>query len=737
MNRSNPNYDAPLPWQLRPDLILARAESSNADAWVLKDPLRLLYFRVEQAELLFLKRLNGRRSLAQLKQELDVEFTNLEFSFQNLQSFLMAAVQNGLVSATVPGWGLRLATLASRRSAFRPLQRLMSLMTFRLRGIDPTRLLSLMDGCLGWAFSQRIFAIVILLLLTSASCVAARWDILQKELPGISSLLTPANLPVLMAAVIGVKLLHELGHGLTCRHFGGECHELGILCVGLMPLLYCDVSDSWLQQDRRKRMAVAAAGILTELILASVCGILWTFSRVGFLHTFCLNVMIVCSINTLLVNGNPLLKFDGYFVLSDLVGIPNLAAESRVIAAGVFDRIVLGRPFTIRSHRSLGIQSLMAIYGTFSWAYRSIMLVGLLWLMHQTFESWNVAFLSFPLLFSFAVTVSLSVYQTLRNRISLFATGDAPGSFRAMVGLLVSIGAGLALLLWPFRYSMDVPFVIEPGDSLPVFAPDDGLMEARAHYGDQLTAGAPIATLTNAELKFATTRNEGELKQSRVRLANLAVQRATVAEAAQAIPATEKAIESQQLRLAVQQSRLQALQVTSPQNGILYPPRNLVPMIRSAHQPRSWSNWPLEKFNHQVWVSRQTLLGWVGTRENFRATAVVPQTMVDLIAEGAAVRLQFHSAPGEEAIGTVQSRQTLPVETIPRELAKRGLVNTSINDPNKPAETSFAVSIANAANSDGFPAPLYSTGTARIECPPRSFAWRIWRYLCYTFTFSK
>jgi putative peptide zinc metalloprotease protein len=737
MNRSNPDYEVPLPWQLRPDLILARAESSNADAWVLKDPLRLLYFRVEQAELLFLKQLNGRRSLAQLKDQLDLEFTSQEFSLQNLQSFLMSAVHNGLVSATVPGWGLRLASLASRRSAFRPLQRLMSLMTFRLRGIDPTRLLNILNRCLGWAFTQRIFVLVILLLLTAASCVAARWEILQKELPGISTLLTPVNLPVLMAAVIGVKLLHELGHGLTCRHFGGECHELGVLCVGLIPLLYCDVSDSWLQQDRRKRMAVAAAGILTELILASVGGILWTFSRAGFLHTFCLNVMIVCSINTLLVNGNPLLKFDGYFVLSDLVGIPNLAAESRALAAGVFDRIVLGRPFTARSHRSLITQWLMAIYGTFSWGYRSIMLVGLLWLMHQTFESWNVAFLSFPLLLSFAVTISLSVFQALRNRISLFSADDPTRSFRAMAGLVISVSAGLGLLLWPFRYSMDVPFVIEPGDSLPIFAPDDGLLEAQSQYGDRLSTGTPIATLTNSELEFAASRHEGELRQSRVRLANLAVQRATVAEAAQAIPATEKAIESQQLRFAVQQSRLHALQVTSQGNGILYPPRNLVSMTRSAHQPRSWTDWPLEKINHQVWVNRQTLLGWLGSPEDFRATAVIPQTMVDLIAEGAAVRLQFHSAPGQESIGTVQTRQMLPVETIPRELAKRGLVGASVNDPGKPAETSFAVSIANAAGIDGFPAPLYSTGTARIECPPRSFAWRIWRYLCYTFTFSK
>lgn len=82
--------------------------------------------------------------------------------------------------------------------------------------------------------------------------VLARRGQLESELPGLSSLFTATNLPLLLLSVLFVKLLHELGHGLTCRHYGGECHELGVLIVGFMPLLYCDVSDSWLQQDRQK-----------------------------------------------------------------------------------------------------------------------------------------------------------------------------------------------------------------------------------------------------------------------------------------------------------------------------------------------------------------------------------------------------------------------------------------------------------------------------------------------------
>jgi putative chromate ion transporter len=117
----------------------------------------------------------------------------------------------------------------------------------------------------------------------AALMVIASRSQLERELPGIAGLFTATNLPVLALSVLFVKILHELGHGLTCRHFGGECHELGVLFVGFMPLLYCDVSDSWLQQDSRKRMLVSAAGIAGAA--ASTSFNLWTlwlfFLKVG------------------------------------------------------------------------------------------------------------------------------------------------------------------------------------------------------------------------------------------------------------------------------------------------------------------------------------------------------------------------------------------------------------------------------------------------------------------------
>ena len=96
-----------------------------------------------------------------------------------------------------------------------------------------------------------------------------------------------------------------------------------------MPCLYCDVSDSWLLKSRWRRIAIAAGGMIVELSLAATCTWLWWFSLPGFFNSLCFHVMVVCSVSTLLFNGNPLLKYDGYYIFSDLIAVPNLADKAQ------------------------------------------------------------------------------------------------------------------------------------------------------------------------------------------------------------------------------------------------------------------------------------------------------------------------------------------------------------------------------------------------------------------------
>ena len=111
-----------------------------------------------------------------------------------------------------------------------------------------------------------------------------------------------------------------------------------------VPCLYCDVSDAWLFPSRRQRILVSAAGMIVEITLASVATLLWFFSVDGPVQTICLTVMTICTVSTLLANGNPLMRYDGYFILSDLIGIPNLAGESTGLISQKVKRWLWGLP---------------------------------------------------------------------------------------------------------------------------------------------------------------------------------------------------------------------------------------------------------------------------------------------------------------------------------------------------------------------------------------------------------
>ncbi len=123
------------------------------------------------------------------------------------------------------------------------------------------------------------------------------------------------------------KVLHEIGHALTCKHFGGECHQIGPMLLVFTPALYCDTSDSWMLPSRWQRAAVGMAGIATEVLLAAIATFVWVSTAPGLVHYIATNVMLVCSVSTLLFNANPLLRYDGYYVLSDLCDVPNLGRE--------------------------------------------------------------------------------------------------------------------------------------------------------------------------------------------------------------------------------------------------------------------------------------------------------------------------------------------------------------------------------------------------------------------------
>ena len=147
----------------------------------------------------------------------------------------------------------------------------------------------------------------------------------------------------LAACYVVAKSLHELGHGLACVRYRAYCRELGVMFLCLAPCLYCDTTDAWKLSSKWERAAIAAAGMWVEWILATLAAGVWLITQAGTLHYVAASMMLVCSLGTLLVNSNPLLKYDGYYLLSDLWGVPNLSELGSDALRGLLISALSGR----------------------------------------------------------------------------------------------------------------------------------------------------------------------------------------------------------------------------------------------------------------------------------------------------------------------------------------------------------------------------------------------------------
>ena len=729
--------DAIVPWRMRRDVIALATSGGDDAGWTLKDPLSLAYFRLREAEYAVFSLLDGRMTYGELLDALHRKFPAETWSLENLKSFIGSLVQSGLLTSLRLGQGRVLAKQrewAERRGRWGLLTNLLS---FRWRGIDPEPLLRRIEPRTRCLFRPVTIATFSALIVLAALMVTLRWEMLVRRLPEATSLFGLGNLIPLVVVFVVIKLLHELGHVLTCRHFGGECHELGIQVLMFVPLFYGDVTDAWMVSRRWPRIAISAAGIFVELVLASVATLLWWSSVPGLLNSVFLNVMLVCSVNTLLFNGNPLLRYDGYYVLADLLHLPNLAMQSRQTVMSLCERLIDGVSDDEPELDSRRWWTLL-IYGVLSAVYRLFVTVGIVWFLHHFFGRGFSIFataISAMLVFGAIVIPVRELIARIRQRTKSETSSSRPLRKRLAIGGVLLA----AMLLIPFPYSVSAPFVVFPGDAQPVFVTVGGRIESAAPAGTRVRAGEPLGVLVNHELQLQHERQAAEVARLTARMKNLEAQRGKNEAAAMRLPATRDELAGAKKRLDQLTTEVRRLRLSCPLAGVVLPPPNVVrPKIADESLPE-WHGTPLDRDNLGATVREQTLFCYVGDLARQDALLLVDQNTVESVRPGQAVRLRFLSSPGVMREGRVEEIASVRAEVVPRELSVTQLVpvrHTSVGPA--PAELSYEVRVRlldeTSSGSRSMSVTLYSPGKARIDCGSRSLAARIWRLLRNTFS---
>lgn len=722
--------DAVIPWRMRRDLI-AQAIAGGEDAgWTLKDPLSLAYFRLRAAEYAVFSLLDGKVTYGQLLESLKRKFPAESWSLENLKSFVGSLVQSGLVSSLRPGQGRLLSRQQERARQRARWGALTNVLAIRWHGIDPEPLLRRVEPWTRWFFRPTFITACACLIAWALLLVTLRWETLVRRLPDATELFGLGNLLPLVAAFLVIKVLHEFGHVLTCRHYGGECHELGIQVLMFMPLLYGDVTDAWMVSRRWPRIAISAAGIFVELVLASVATLLWWHSVPGLLNSVFLNVMLVCSFNTLLFNGNPLMRYDGYYVLADLLHLPNLAIQARQTVMSLCERWIVGV-----SDEEIELDSrrwwTLVAYGIASAIYRLFVTVGIVWFLYHFFGR-GLGLIATGLsvmLVAGAVLGPLREFAARirqRNATKTLSPRRLRNGF-AVCGLLLA-----ALLLIPLPYSVSAPFVVFPGDAQPVFVTAQGRIESAVAAGTRVQAGQPIGELANHELLLQHERQTAEVARLTARLRTLEAQRGSNESAAIRLPATRDALASARDRLQQLTEEVQRLKLKSPADGTVLPPPNVARTPPTDEVLPDWTGTPLEATNRGATVREQTLFCYVGDPLRQDAVLLVDQNAIEFVRPGQSVRLQLLSAPGATRVGRVEEVASTRSETVPRELTVTHLAAVrQTSAGSTPAEVSYEVRVR---LTDESATTLYSPGQARIACGTQSLASRLWRLLRHTFS---
>ena len=349
-----------------------------------------------------------------------------------------------------------------------------------------------------------------------------QFDLFRSRLPSFQSFFQAQNWLWLALTLTATKILHEFGHGLSCKHFGGECHEIGVMFLVLTPCLYCNVSDSWMLPNRWHRAAIGAAGMYVEVVLASICTFIWWFTEPGPLNYTALNVMFISSVSTVMFNANPLLRYDGYYILSDILEIPNLRQKASTILNRKLGKWCLGLEEPEDPFLPKRKQWLFATYTVASAIYRWVVVLSILYFLNKVFEPYRLKIIgqiiAMGALYGLLIQPLVKVYKFFKvpgrlgkvKRLRMYGT----------IAILVAAAAAICFIPFPSR--VHAPLEVQARQAASVYVEIDGILDkVLVKPGDQVTEGQVLAELRNMDIDMAITDLTGRGEVLRAQLAGL------------------------------------------------------------------------------------------------------------------------------------------------------------------------------------------------------------------------
>jgi putative peptide zinc metalloprotease protein len=482
-----------MPIKVREDVQVERQIYDGDPYFVVKDPITLKYFRMKELEYFIFQQLDGSHTIEDIQAEIEKQFSGLKVSEEQVKKFVISIRNLNFLEDFGPGANKLLYERSGLKKRARMKQTAMSFLFFKLPLMDPDRLLKRVHPYISFIWTRTFWHVLVAFMLLALFTLLMNADQFFNQIQGF---LTPKNLFLLLIAIIVTKTFHEFGHAFTCRNYGGEVHELGILFIVFTPWMYCNVSDAWIFQKGRQRFLVSSAGILTEFLVASVATFIWWWTPPGIVNSLCHNIIIICSLDNLFRNGNPLLRYDGYYTLSDYLEIPNLRTKARGYVTYLMKKYLLKMDVEWDEKISPRRKRIYSIYGILSVIYRTFILVVIIGVVGRRFFVIGLLMGAFLFFTSFVRPIKQAVSFIIKNRGEMHLG-------RVTVALIAAVPLLTAGLLFAYQPHLKVSSncAVEPAEYEVVRTGVEGyLQEIMFKPGAFVEKGQKVALLTNPPL---------------------------------------------------------------------------------------------------------------------------------------------------------------------------------------------------------------------------------------------
>ena len=686
--------------RLRPDLVVRPQFYEGMTHYVVKDPIGLKYYRFKAEEYFLLQQLDGKSTLLEVKKAFERKYRPQTITVDDLVRFCSQLHEAGVAQIDTPEQ-TEVFVKRRRKKIWKKVRgAAANILYIKIPIIDPERLLTWMYPYFKWIYTRTFVVLSCLLMLSALTMVISNFTEVKERLPDFQSFFNWRTIVYFWCSLAIVKIIHEFGHGLTAKHFGGEVHEMGALLLCLTPALYCDVTDSWLLPNKWHRIWISAAGIYVECVLASLATFAWFYSNPG------------------LFNANPLMRYDGYYVLADYLEIPNLRVKANQFFSYAFQEKVLGLEVPVQSYMPRTRRWLFLAYAITSFLYRWFVTLSILFFLNRLMKPYKVYSIGiFFAMWGMIPLVIMPVYQIVK-----FVR--TPGRLRkvkkvrATAFAVSTVALITAILMIPTPLRIKGTLVIAPEAPSRVYANTAGrLVTLAVRDGDMVKKGDLIAQLSNLDKQRERASMQEELELNRVKAAYFS---------------RSKDLEGR--RLARQHSTLAD---------------ELEPVVARINDQISHLYLVADRDGQVIGVpKRETTGSWVRPDKAFceianpkklQAQVIIDQGDVDLLQTGSKAWVKIYGLSERTyrtEIAEIASRNR---DEIPAELSNVGGGEIAAEQDKKTGKiksVSAVFELLLPLDNEDLSLHVGQRGFAKIDGGTSTLAWFVWRTLSKTFHFA-